>query len=79
MVMAACMASTGRRRLPPAKVEWRIAPWIEVGTVSMLGSNFSSARSVNSAPSRISVFTSAGIPLMITEDGIAIISVYTWL
>ncbi len=25
MVAAACMASTGRNRLPPANVEWRMA------------------------------------------------------
>ena len=31
MVTAACMASTGRSRLPPAKVEWRMAPWIDDG------------------------------------------------
>ena len=52
MVRAASMARTGRRRLPPAKTEWRMAPWIEAGTWVTGGRRRSRARSVRSTPSR---------------------------
>src|SRR5580698_3352489 len=69
MVTAAWYASSGRRRLPPAKVEWRIAPWMEAGTASALGSSSSRARSVISAASLVSDFTSTGIVFILIETG----------
>ena len=48
---AGLLARTGRSRLPPAKTEWRMAAWMEAGTVCAVGSSASSARSVRSAPS----------------------------
>ena len=47
---AASMQRMGRRRLPPAKVEWRMARWMEWGSVVAEGRRRSSAASVRVTP-----------------------------
>jgi len=44
------MQRIGRRRLPPAKVLWRMARWMEWGSVVAAGSRRSKAASVRAAP-----------------------------
>ncbi len=44
------MQRMGRRRLPPAKVEWRMARWMEWGSVVAEGRRRSSAASVRVTP-----------------------------
>ena len=64
-------ASTGRSRLPPGKRGVAHGPVNRRGTVSTLGSSASAPRSVSSAPSFISDFTSTCIAFMITERDFA--------
>jgi hypothetical protein len=47
---AASMQRMGRRRLPPAKTLWRMARWMEWGSVSGEGRSRSRAASVSAAP-----------------------------
>jgi hypothetical protein len=58
---AASMQRTGRRRLPPAKVLWRMARWMLCGSVVAEGNRRSSAASVRAAPEARRVFTSVFI------------------
>ena len=58
---AASMQRMGRRRLPPAKMLWRMARWMEWGRVSGEGRRRSRAASVSCAPERSRVFTVGSI------------------
>ncbi len=60
-ILAASMQRMGRRRLPPAKVLWRMARWMEWGRVSGEGRRRSRAASVSCAPDWSRDFTFVGI------------------